>query len=457
MNPYNPITTTMDSSFAEFDFQTFNEEIKTKPAKFNPVRKPRKAVTEVSEKFNVCGPAEKTRKRLHELQQIMSTATGGEDMKTPESDAAIIDLEFIPETEAELDEAIDQMRKLAVELVSGRASVPIGDNHKQHKCSLKLACEKCWLGEHGASHTTANWLICHFMKFIFRVVPKGLESKSTDPEQSAWDVEDDEEEHGSYRYIPHEKQTYLIEARPRSNTNLQKTRNLFQNTIRRFFSGHTSMPRIGATSAKQLMPQHANSDSMNDWCKKPYCTHTLLAPSVERSGPPACAKFHSDESSFLTSMLRVLVECRRVARPQEKIDISPEEKSGDEHDREKVQPFPRKFDDGYTKAKRGKVHGEKKHATSAAPRNAFDMLYEDDGAESRTRPFTAVKPAETLPETSPRLAELEAKLAAFVKKNADALKYNKPLRERCDKMITQIESLRVIGNASSLEDVSSTL
>jgi hypothetical protein len=446
----------MDIGFADFDFQSFNEEIKTKPVKVArgaPVRKPRKPVTEVSDKFNVCGPAEKTRKRLLELQQILAIATAADgDGTEVESAAAIVELELIPQTEEELDAAIESMRELAVELVSGRASVPIGDNHKHHKCSLKLACERCWEGDHGASHTTANWLICHLLKFIFRVVPK-VDSTADDRadagehELNAWDVEEDEE-HGSYRYIPHEKQTYLIEARPRRNTNLQKTRNLFQNTIRRFFSGHTSMPRIGALSVKQILGSlpayvvRSKHDPANDWCKKPYCTQTLLAPSVERGSVPACAKFHSDESSFLTSMLRVLVECRRVARPRPDASSEGEDSSATAAH----VKTPRVGEDGYEAPRTSRKAPRQNGPTAAKPaeaqpRNTFATLL--DEADDSDEP-DAGSPAERKVDvaTSIRITELETKLAAFEKKNSDAIKYNRSLRERRDKMVAQITALR---------------
>lgn len=296
----------MDQSFADFDFQSFPDEIRSKPkvttitaARPRPRNKP---VTSLSSTFYVCGPQDKTAKRLGELQTAMPTVGG------------IVELTTRATSDSDLEEIIEGVRTMAVGLVSGTHGVDIGDNHRQHKCPLKLSCTRCWRGDHGASHTTANWLICSLLKSVYTTADRDIAASDDETADDAWNI-DEEDEHGSYRYIPHEKQDYCIEAGPRRKIDRQKLLNLFRITIPQFFAGLTHMPRIGAIHHPTFKGVKVPEDRV--WCKKPYCTRTLLAPGlVDSKGRPACGKFHSDESSFLTSVLRVLVECKSVARQE---------------------------------------------------------------------------------------------------------------------------------------------
>ena len=409
----------MDQSFADFDFQSFPDEIQSKPAH---TARPKiayksKPVTALSATFHVCGPQDKTQKRLRELRESL-----GAD--------AIVNLELVPETDAEFEQLLDELRGIAVGLVSGAASVDIGDNHKQHKCPLKLSCSRCWEGEHGASHTTANWIICNLLAHIYTVRHHEIADHTGSSNASAssaaaadvWNVEDQEEdeEHGSYRYLPHELQDYLISAKPRGNANLVKIQNLFRVIIPGFFAGTTGMPRIGALRTPQFKNKNATDDKI--WCKKPYCTRTLLATAIaDRQGLPVCNKFHSDESSFLTSLLRILVECRKVARPVAAEPVKEKVK------REPREPRVRKFEPAAASA-------------PAIARNVFTLP--DDDEDDKEDIKEDVKEVSSNTGATARLLELVIKHSAFVAKNADALKVNKSFRERRDKMMQQITAQR---------------
>lgn len=393
----------MDQRFADFDFESFPEEIKSRPAAPREYSRRRKPITSLSSTFWVCGPADKTQKRLRELTDALACT-------------AIVQLDVV--SDAEFEQALTALRELAAGVVSGTASIDIGDNHKCAKCPLKLSCSQCWVGEHGASHITSNWIICNLLRPMYRVTQRDVDKAPVKVETDVWNVDEpfEDDEHGSYRYIPHEKQNYTIQARPRLNASVAKIHNLFRTIIPSFFAGTTGMPRIGALRA----PQHNNKFTTEDkvWCKKPYCTRTLLAPAItDRQGQPVCNKFHSDESSFLTSLLRILVECHKVARA---VTVS-------------APPTPPQ--------PRVREHREPKPAPQLAPQpapvtahNAFSLLSEPATATEAEPEVATVKSA--------RLEELEQKLATFIAKNGDTIKVNRGMRDRRDRLNRQIDAER---------------
>lgn len=214
-------------------------------------------------------------------------------------------------SDADLDESITALKDKFVDLLNGMLKIPIGDNRaSSRKCHSRLSCDKGWSGEHGASHTTAAWLIWEMLKPVYDHMPHAI----TDIDQSqsnindVWDVQEQSNDN-YYCHVYPENLPYAITTVPRENNDPSKLRNLFREIFVDFFAGRRGLPRIGA-----LVDNAKRHDYPIRYCNGPFCYRTLLAPSTAEA-KTACGSFHSDEVSFLTSLARVLVECRKHKHP----------------------------------------------------------------------------------------------------------------------------------------------
>lgn len=254
---------------------------------------------------------------------------------TPQTQSTpVIELKLKTEN---LDESIKSLKELAADIIMGKKSIPIGDVFRQQKCNKKMACMKCFTGDHGFSHPTATWITCHMLNTLYSV-----DCEYNKPNDE-WDVS----EGATFKYDP-SMQNFSIVAEPRV-TNKEKITNLFLKTIPDFFAGKIDMSRVGDLSS-------------DEWCNKPFCTRILL-------GEP-CNKIHSDEISFLTSLFRCLVDCKKV-----QTDRYTKNDNQDKVQR-KTSKYVNKCTDKYDKNKERnkerKLNKTKKEDTVLS--NKFDLL-----------------------------------------------------------------------------------
>ena len=299
----------MDSTFDNFDFQTSSSDVPfdidfkipdastRRSQKFRDNRDNNRPKTQLkiqipADDIWIGGTRDKTVKRIKELESL-----GDDDgvvqirLKDPSS----------------LSKQIPLLKTKLADFLNGKLQFPVGNSRNHKKCHFKIACEKGFDGDHGFSHPPSSWIMWELFRHIY-VANKRSQFATTqeddEVEDDAWDAEEDDGVNkGYYRHQHPKSLPFDVEVRPRANNSDEKLAKMFGETIPAFFAGRRSLPRIGRPS----------KDHPVRWCQGPFCYRTLLATN-SRDAITACKSCHSDETSLITSIARVLVECNKTSR-----------------------------------------------------------------------------------------------------------------------------------------------
>jgi hypothetical protein len=296
----------MDSTFDNFDFQAqtdipseinISERKELKEQKYRYERKTFDSKNRInkknlipSEDIWICGSRDKTLKRVKELEALK------------DKDGVV----HIKLRDADLLGKIPALKQKLADFLNGHSQFPIGNTRNHKRCHFKVACEKGFDGDHGFSHAPSQWILWELFREIYEVSKRSqLQTQKDEVEEDdTWDTEQDSSaDNGYYRHQHPKNLLFDVVVSPRANTSDEKLVKMFNETLPAFFAGHRSLPRIGKPDREQPIR----------WCQGPFCYRTLLALN-SKDATTACKSCHSDETSLLTSIARVLVECRRAPR-----------------------------------------------------------------------------------------------------------------------------------------------